>query len=80
MISMPVVAALMMTNIALAVLNRAAPSLNIFTVGFPLTLAIGFIVIALSLSHFLPVFTGMLEDGLRIMLRLAAEARTPAAF
>lgn len=80
LISMPVVAALMMTNIALAVLNRAAPSLNIFTVGFPLTLAIGFIVIALSLSHFLPVFTGMLEDGLRIMLRLAAEARTPAAF
>lgn len=80
LISMPVVAALMMTNIALAVLNRAAPTLNIFTVGFPLTLAIGFIVIALSLSHFLPVFTGIFEDGLRTMLRVAAEARTPASF
>jgi flagellar biosynthetic protein FliR len=80
LISMPVVAALMMTNIALAVLNRAAPALNIFTVGFPLTLAIGFIMIALGISHFQPVFTDMLDDGLRTMQRIAADAKTPAAF
>lgn len=80
LISMPVVAALMMTNIALAVLNRAAPALNIFTVGFPLTLAIGFVVIALSLGRFQPQFTSMLDDGIRTMQLIAAEARTPAAF
>lgn len=80
LISIPVVAALLMTNIALAVLNRAAPQLNIFVVGFPLTLAIGFIVIALALGHFLPVFNSMLETGFLTMLKIASEAKSSVVF
>lgn len=80
LISMPVVAALMMTNIALAILNRAAPTLNIFTVGFPLTLALGFIGLALTLPHMLPIFSNMVDDSVRMMLKLATEARSTAAF
>jgi len=80
LISMPVVAALMMTNIALAILNRAAPALNIFTVGFPLTLAIGFVALSLAMGHFLPVFTTMIDEGVRTMLKIASQARLPAAF
>lgn len=80
LISIPVVAALLMTNIALAVLNRAAPQLNIFVVGFPLTLAIGFIVISLALGHFLPVFNSMLETGFQTMLKIASEAKSSVIF
>lgn len=71
LLAMPVLAALMLTNIALAVLTRAAPQLNIFVVGFPITLAIGFIVLAFSLPYFLPIFSGMVEHSVQIMLKLA---------
>lgn len=72
-ISMPVLAVLMMTNIALAVLTRAAPQLNIFAVGFPLTLAVGFIALSFSITYFLPQFSGMIEQGVQIMMKIAAD-------
>jgi flagellar biosynthetic protein FliR len=34
LLSLPIVAALMITNVALAVLTRAAPQLNLFALGF----------------------------------------------
>jgi len=71
MISMPVVAALMLANIALAVLTRAAPQLNIFAVGFPITLAVGLIVLSLSLPYMLPLFNGMVEYAIQVMLKIA---------
>jgi flagellar biosynthesis protein FliR len=80
LLSLPVVAVLMMTNVALAVLTRAAPQLNIFAVGFPLTLAVGFIVISISLGYFLPLFGTMFETGVQMMMRIAADANTPAIF
>lgn len=70
LLSLPVLAALMMTNVALAVLTRAAPQLNIFVVGFPITLGIGFIVLAFTLPYFQPVFSNMLENSIRVMLNL----------
>lgn len=70
LLSMPVLAALMLANIALAVLTRAAPQLNIFAVGFPITLAVGLIVLSLSLPYFLPLFSGILEYSIQIMLKL----------
>lgn len=79
LLALPVLAVLMMTNVALAVLTRAAPQLNIFAVGFPLTLAIGFVVIALSLRYVIPVFGGMIEAGVHTMMEIAAGAGVPAA-
>jgi flagellar biosynthetic protein FliR len=69
--AMPVLAALMLANVALAVLTRAAPQLNIFAVGFPITLALGLIVLSLSLPYFLPIFSGMVEYSVQVMLKLA---------
>lgn len=78
LLALPVLAVLMMTNVALAVLTRAAPQLNIFAVGFPLTLAVGFVVIALSLRYVIPVFGGMIESGIQTMMEIAAGAGVPA--
>ncbi len=71
LLSMPVLAALMLTNVALAVLTRAAPQLNIFAVGFPITLAIGFIVLAFSLPYFVPLFGGMVDHSVQLLSKLA---------
>ena len=80
LISLPVVAVLMMTNVALAVLTRAAPQLNIFAVGFPLTLGVGFIVMSVSIGYFLPIFSTLFESGAQMMLRVASDARIAASF
>ncbi len=69
--SLPVVAALTLINIGLGVLTRASPQLNIFAVGFPLTLGAGFLVMAVSVPYFLPLFNGMMEESIDTMLRLA---------
>lgn len=72
-ISLPVLAVLIMTNIALGVLTRAAPQLNIFAVGFPLTLAIGFVALSFSINYFLPQFSGMIEQAVQIMMKIATD-------
>ena len=62
-LSLPVVAALLVANLAIAVMTRAAPQLNVFAVGFPVTLAVGFVALSLALIHFLPQFQSLLEGG-----------------
>lgn len=54
-LSMPVIGALLITNLALAILTRSAPQLNIFQIGFPITLAIGFATLLLSLHYLAPM-------------------------
>lgn len=67
-ISLPIIAALLITNIALGILNRAAPQLNLFAIGFPITLAIGFFVLALSIPYFAPMLERLAQDGISTAL------------
>ena len=46
----PVIAATMIGNVALAVLARVAPALNVFTVAFPIQIAIGLAAVAAALG------------------------------
>lgn len=64
LLSLPLIGSLLVTNIALGVLNRAAPQLNLFAVGFPITLVTGFAVLALSMPYFAPVLERLFEQGL----------------
>lgn len=47
-LALPVIAALLIANLALGILSRTAPQLNLFGIGFPITISIGLIVIALA--------------------------------
>ncbi|MBI5438564.1 MAG: flagellar biosynthetic protein FliR [Nitrosomonadales bacterium] len=69
-ISLPILAALLITNIALGILTRAAPQLNLFAIGFPITLAIGFLVLLLSMPHFIPMLDRLTQEGLGATLNL----------
>lgn len=71
LLALPLLAALLITNLALGILTRAAPQLNIFAVGFPLTLAIGLLVLALALPYFTPVLERMIQGGLQMMPQIA---------
>lgn len=65
LLALPAVSALLVINIAFGVMTRAAPQLNIFTIGFPLTLVMGMIIFWIStaeiLTHFQVVTTQALE-------------------
>jgi len=50
LVALPIIIALLLINIGLGIITRAAPSLNIFAVGFPATVAAGFIVMIFSMS------------------------------
>lgn len=70
-LSLPMVAALLITNIALGILTRAAPQLNIFGIGFPITLSVGFIVIALALPYLATPLGRLFQDGIEMVQRVA---------
>jgi len=74
-LALPLLAALLITNLGLGVLTRAAPQLNIFAVGFPLTILIGLLGLTLLLPYFAPALERMFVDGLAAMLQLAAALR-----
>jgi flagellar biosynthetic protein FliR len=63
-IAMPIVAALLITNIALAILTRAAPQLNLFGIGFPITLGAGFLVISLTLPYLNTPLQNLFNQGI----------------
>ncbi len=54
----PVVAAALIGNVALAVLTRVAPALNVFTVAFPIQIAIGLAAVTAALASLATWLTG----------------------
>lgn len=68
LLALPVIVALMITNVALAVLTSAAPQLNLFALGFPLTLMFGFAVLAVTLSYLATPLQSIMETGITAML------------
>jgi flagellar biosynthetic protein FliR len=63
-IALPVLTALLIVNIAFGVMSRAAPQINIFAVGFPLTLIFGLFLMWLTFDAFLPLFQEFVNQGL----------------
>ena len=72
LLSLPVVAALLIANLALGILNRAAPQIGIFQVGFPVTMLVGFLLIQLMIPNLIPFFQRIFENGIDQMGRVAA--------
>lgn len=67
MLAIPAVLAMLMVNITFGVLSRAAPSLNIFSLGFPMTLLMGLICVFLSLSGIPTRYSDLCLDALTAM-------------
>lgn len=68
-LSLPLLIALLITNFALGILTRAAPQLNLFGIGFSITMLAGFILIGINLPYMLTPLQHFLSDGIE-MVRL----------
>ncbi|MDI3525740.1 MAG: flagellar biosynthesis protein FliR [Candidatus Atribacteria bacterium] len=73
-IAAPVMAALFLTNLTLAIISRAIPQMNVFVVGLPLNLGIGIWVILSALPYFLPVLGRVTELFVRALLLFLSPA------
>lgn len=69
-LALPAVASLLVVNISFGVMARAAPQLNIFAVGFPVALMMGFVVILFTLPAVVPQFEALVNDGFSLLIRL----------
>jgi flagellar biosynthetic protein FliR len=75
LLSLPLVAALLIANIAMGILARVAPQLNLFAIGFPVTMVAGFTVLMISLPYFGAALERLFDQSffvLREVMRAAA--------
>lgn len=70
LMSLPIVTALLLVNLGFGIAGRAAPQLNIFSVGFPITLLLGMWLLQLSLPDVMSLFSGFLDEGYLLIQRI----------
>jgi len=63
LMAMPVIISLLLINIGMGVVSRAAPQLNIFAIGFPITLMMGFLLIWMTLPQVMNSFGGLVTEA-----------------
>ncbi|WP_196137337.1 flagellar biosynthetic protein FliR [Aliikangiella sp. G2MR2-5] len=66
------IASLLIVNISFGVMTRAAPQINVFAVGFPLTMVSGLILIWFTLNFFLPHFEAQMSRATELMCEMVA--------
>ena len=64
MVAIPAIASILLVNLSFGVVSRSAPQLNVFGVGFPITLTLGFVVLVFAVSNLLPQLQHLINDAL----------------
>lgn len=69
-IALPVLVAMLLTNLAFGIITRAAPQLNIFAIGFPLMLVLGLAMLLMNIEHLISGAGELLERAHQTVGRL----------
>jgi flagellar biosynthetic protein FliR len=70
-VALPAMTALLLVNIGFAATSRASPSMNLFAVGFPISLCMGFIALWLALRGMASAYSSLQSVGWGLMQHLA---------
>ena len=70
LVALPALGSILMVNLTFGVITRAAPQLNIFAVGFPMTLMLGFIFLLFSLPSISPQVALLLSEAYTLMRQI----------
>ncbi|MDB6083124.1 MAG: flagellar biosynthetic protein FliR [Gammaproteobacteria bacterium] len=76
LVALPAVIALVIVNLALGVVTRAAPQLNLFGIGFTIAMLCGFYVLLVGLDGIMAGISSLIESAL---MAVADLVRAPAA-
>ena len=77
-IAIPAIASLLIVNLAFGVMNRSAPQLNVFSLGFPFSLLFGLVVIWFLLFSWADQFPALVEEFFEIFSQLQRSVYSPA--
>jgi len=69
-VALPGVTALLIVNIAFGVMSRAAPQLNLFAVGFPISMVFGLLIVVAGLPSTQTTFIRLLADAFDLLRKL----------
>lgn len=70
MVALPGMTALLVVNLAFGVMSRAAPSLNLFAVGFPISLIFGLVIIYVGMPAVQSTFIDSLDAAFGLIRSL----------
>ena len=70
LLAMPIIISLLLVNVVFGVASKSAPQLQIFAVGFPITLMLGVLLIWVTLPEVLELIPDMLSDGFDLIKQL----------
>ncbi|PTS82749.1 flagellar biosynthetic protein FliR [Pseudomonas sp. HMWF032] len=68
---LPAITALLVVNLAFGVMTRAAPQLNIFSIGFPLTLVLGMVIVWIGMADILAQYQVFATEALQFLREMA---------
>ena len=69
-IALPAITAILVVNLSFGVMSRAAPTLNLFAVGFPVAMLLGFAVIFLNMGNLLENVSTFIGSSLALISQL----------
>ena len=69
-VALPALTSLLVVNLGFAAISRAAPAMNLFAVGFPITLTLGMVVLWLALRSLPGAFAALQGDAWALMHQL----------
>lgn len=64
------VTAMLLVNLAFGVMTRAAPQLNIFSIGFPITMLSGLLILWLTMNTFVFHFNTQWQHGIEVTCQI----------
>ncbi len=73
MLALPVITLLLTLNLSLGLLNRMAPQLSIFSVGFPITLGVGIILMAALMPLIAPFCEHLFSEIFNLLADIIGE-------
>lgn len=77
LLALPMVATLLIINLAMGILNRVSPQLTVFSVGFPLTLTVGLSLLMVVMGDMGQFLASLLTNTLQFMQYLMDNMSLP---
>ncbi|AEJ19671.1 flagellar biosynthetic protein FliR [Gracilinema caldarium] len=69
-ISMPILGTLFLISLAMGLLSKAAPQMNLLTEGFPISITVAFILIMATMPFLVEAFAYVINNGFSILERV----------
>lgn len=70
LVAIPAILSLLAVSLSFAIITKVAPQMNIFSIGFPLTLLLGIIILQWSIPGFVEQIEDSIDTGLLVLTRM----------